>query len=199
MRRRLWRWAAWAWFSPEQAAGGCNASADRRRRSDFPTGDAAISLGVVGKEKLSRRVGRNESFNHAGNVVFAILAGAVGTWIGQAWIFYASAIVAAGTILAAASIRSEDIDNEAARAAEEDPEAANRRRSRRSRPASFRELLRDNCLWIFTASVVLFHFANAAMLPPVGELLSKGQDTKSSFFMSACVMAAQFLMIRSRW
>src|SRR5436305_7710222 len=33
------------------------------------------------------------------------------------------------------------------------------------------------------------------MLPLVGELLSKGQDRKSSFFMSACVIAAQFVMI----
>src|SRR5436309_4080572 len=43
---------------PEQAAGGRNASADRRCRSDFLPTIAAISLGVVGNEKLSRRVGR---------------------------------------------------------------------------------------------------------------------------------------------
>jgi len=52
-----------------------------------------------------------------------------------------------------------------------------------------------SCLWIFMVSVVLFHFANAAMLPLVGELLSKGNDGKSSFYMSACIIAAQFVMI----
>jgi MFS family permease len=83
----------------------------------FPPAIAAISLGIVGKERLSRRIGRNESFNHAGNVSFALLAGAAGTWLGQKWIFYMSAVVAIGTMLAAANIRSRDIDNVAARAA----------------------------------------------------------------------------------
>jgi MFS family permease len=157
----------------------------------FPPTIAAISLGIVGKRRLPRRIGRNEGFNHAGNVTFALLAGAVGTWIGQEWIFYTSAIVASGTICAAAMIRSEDIDNVAARAASEEDEDS----QGFARIASFRELLADRRLWIFTASVVLFHFANAAMLPLVGELLSKGADGRSSFYMSACIIAAQFVMI----
>jgi MFS family permease len=56
-------------------------------------------------------------------------------------------------------------------------------------------LLRNRGLLIFTASVLLFHFANAAMLPLVGELLSKGKDGKSSLYLSACIIAAQFVMI----
>ena len=163
----------------------------------FPPAIAAISLGIVGKQKLPARVGRNEGFNHAGNVIFALLAGAVGTWIGQSWIFYSSAIVATGTILAAAQIRSKDIDNVAARAAAETPEAATGKRA--SPPASFKDLLGNNCLWFFTISVVLFHFANAAMLPLVGELLSKGKDGQSPFYMSACIIAAQFVMIPVAW
>jgi MFS family permease len=99
-------------------------------------------------------------------------------------------MVAAGTILSAYTIRSSDIDNQAARAANE-PQAGGR-----TEPvAGFRVLLRNRGLWIFTASVLLFHFANAAMLPLVGELLSKGQDGKSSMYMSACIIAAQFVMI----
>jgi MFS family permease len=160
----------------------------------FPPAIAAISLGIVGKSKLSRRVGRNETFNHTGNVVFALLAGAIGTWLGQKWIFYASAMVAAGTVMAAASIRSEDVNNEVARAATQEEETEERG-EKPATIASFRSLLHDGCLWTFTVSVVLFHFANAAMLPLVGELLSKGQAEKSSFYMSACIVAAQFVMI----
>lgn len=157
----------------------------------FPPAIAAISLGIVGKERLSRRVGRNETFNHAGNVTFALLAGAVGAWIGQEWIFYASAIVASGTMCAAAMIRSEDIDNVAARAAsgEKDGHAG------AGHVASLQDLLRKRSLLIFTASVVLFHFANAAMLPLVGELLSKGKGTESSLYITACIIAAQAVMI----
>jgi len=35
----------------------------------FPPTIAAMALGIVGKPELSRRAGRNEGFNHAGNVV----------------------------------------------------------------------------------------------------------------------------------
>ena len=156
----------------------------------FPPTIAAISLGIVGKEKLSRRIGRNETFNHAGNVTFALMAGAAGTWLGQQWIFYTSALVAAGTILSAHCIRSSDIDNQAARAANEEPADGHT-----AAAVTFRELLRNRSLWVFTTSVLLFHFANAAMLPLVGELLSKGKDGKSSMYMSACIIAAQFVMI----
>jgi MFS family permease len=156
----------------------------------FAPAIAAVSLGIVGRQKLSMRIGRNESFNHAGNVSFALLAGAVGTYIGQQWIFYTSAFIAIGTICAAATIRSNDIDNTTARGAdsEDNPESA-------AQVVSFGDLLRQRCIWIFTASVVLFHFANAAMLPLVGELLSKGKDGASSFYMSACIIAAQCVMI----
>ena len=155
----------------------------------FPPAIAAISLGIVGKPHLSRRIGRNETFNHAGNVTFAILGGLVGTLLGQRWIFYASAVISLATVCAAAAIRSSDIDNEAGRAASRDDSDG------RAMIVSFRDLLRRRILWIFTVSVLLFHFANAAMLPLVGELLSKGRDGRATFYMSACIIAAQMVMI----
>lgn len=156
----------------------------------FAPAVAAISLGMVGNQKLAMRVGRNESFNHAGNVSFALLAGAVGTYIGQQWIFYTSAFIALGTIGAAAAIRSTDIDNATARGnnSANDPDS-------HAKVVSFGDLFRRRDILIFTASVVLFHFANAAMLPLVGELLSKGKDGASSLYMSACIIAAQCVMI----
>ena len=156
----------------------------------FPPAIAAMSLGIVGKKRLSRRVGRNETFNHAGNVSFALAAGAVGTWIGQSWIFYMSSLVALATICAALRIRSRDIDNAAARAATSDENG-----SRESNITSLGVLSRNRFIWIFTIAVILFHFANAAMLPLVGELLSKGKDGESSIYMSACIVAAQFVTI----
>jgi MFS family permease len=39
---------------------------------------------------------------------------------------------------------------------------------------------------------VLFHFANAAMLPLLGEMLAKGKGRSSMMFMSACVVTTQF-------
>ena len=48
----------------------------RRRRRSFAPALAAISLGVVGHRAFTRRIGRNETFNHAGNAVAALIAGA---------------------------------------------------------------------------------------------------------------------------
>src|SRR5712671_1490630 len=44
----------------------------------FPSAVAAISLGIVGREMFTHRVGRNEAYNHAGNVVSALAAGVAG-------------------------------------------------------------------------------------------------------------------------
>ena len=40
----------------------------------------------------------------------------------------------------------------------------------------------------------MFHFANAAMLPLLGEMLAKGQGRNSMLFMSACVITTQFVI-----
>jgi MFS family permease len=48
--------------------------------------------------------------------------------------------------------------------------------------------------------VVLFHFANAAMLPLLGEMLAVGQERHASLFMSACVMVTQAVVaLRAPW
>ena len=41
----------------------------------FPPAIAAVSLGIFGHRAFTRRIGRNEMFNHAGNAVAAGLAG----------------------------------------------------------------------------------------------------------------------------
>jgi predicted MFS family arabinose efflux permease len=43
----------------------------------------------------------------------------------------------------------------------------------------------------FIGCVALFHFANAAMLPELGELLATGRGRSSGLFMAACVITTQ--------
>jgi MFS family permease len=50
-------------------------------------------------------------------------------------------------------------------------------------------------LLIFAASAVLFHFANAAMLPLVGEKLALQDKNLGTSLMSACIVAAQIVMV----
>lgn len=49
-------------------------------------------------------------------------------------------------------------------------------------------------LGVFLVCAVMFHFANAAMLPLLGERLAKGQGASSMMFMSACVITTQLVI-----
>ena len=84
----------------------------------FPPAIAAISLGMVGPAGLARRTGRNEAFNHAGNVVAAVLAGIIGDQVAIEGIFYLLAGMCLATVVSVFLIRGRDIDHVLARGAE---------------------------------------------------------------------------------
>lgn len=155
----------------------------------FPPAIAAISLGIVSQQKFDLRIGRNEIFNHAGNVATALLAGITGYVLGQEWIFYLVAIVAGASIVSTLFIKKDDIDYFQARAAI--PKMA----SDRVIASSVRALFTDRNILLFAAAVILFHFGNAAMLPLAGELLTRNRETFASINMAACIMAAQMVMV----
>jgi MFS family permease len=48
---------------------------------------------------------------------------------------------------------------------------------------------------IFAACAILFHFANAAMLPLVGQKLALQNKNLGTSLMSACIVAAQIVMV----
>src|SRR5206468_2154771 len=58
-----------------------------------------------------------------------------------------------------------------------------------------RELFRDRRIATFAASVVLFHLANAAMLPLVGQKSGDALKGGAPVLMSACIIAAQVVMV----
>lgn len=154
----------------------------------FPPAIAALTLGIVGHARLARRTGRNEAFNHAGNVIAAVLAGAAGYYIGYWTIFYLVAGMAAASATSVLLIREGDIDHALARGALESDGG-------REKVVGIGKLLQDRRILIFAASAVLFHFANAAMLPLVGEKLTQGLSRGASALMSACIIAAQVVMV----
>jgi MFS family permease len=162
---------------------------------------AGISLGLVGYNWLDRRIGRNESFSHAGNVAAAITAGLLGYFVSQPWIFYTVAALSVVSALTAFAIRGDEIDYELARGGEPvgdgnaNDEAALNLPHAGPRVSGLSEVLTDRRILIFAAAVVLFHFANAAMLPLAGERLSVGKPHSSSLLMSACIIVAQLVMV----
>jgi predicted MFS family arabinose efflux permease len=147
----------------------------------------AISLGIVGRAAFDRRQGRNQTFNSAGNVVAAVSMGALGYLVSNRSIFLLVVAFAVPTMLTLMMIRPTEIDYELARGAR-DGEAD-------GHPASVLVLLQDRPLLLFLVAAVLFHFANAAMLPLLGEMLAKGQGRQSMMFMSACVVTTQIVIV----
>jgi predicted MFS family arabinose efflux permease len=152
--------------------------------SFFMPAIAAISLGLVGHRLFDRRQGRNQTFNSAGNVVAALMMGLTGFFISNRGIFFFVAVLAIPTILSLLLIAPDEIDYELARGAGAGPDDETR--------ASVWYLLKDRPLMSFLCCAVLFHFANAAMLPLLGEMLAKGKGRSSMMFMSACVVTTQF-------
>jgi MFS family permease len=152
----------------------------------FPQAIAAITLGLVGHKRMARQVGRNESFNDAGNVLAAALAGVAGQFFGPQAIFILVALMGVGSSLSALAIRAGDIDYELARGATAD--------GNDGKIIPLRDLFRERGIVIFAVSTVLFHFANAAMLPLIGQKLSAGRNGPS-LYMAACIIIAQVVMI----
>jgi predicted MFS family arabinose efflux permease len=152
--------------------------------SFFMPAIAAISLGIVGHKLFNLRQGRNQTFNSAGNVVAAVAMGLIGYFISNRGVFFFVAVLAVPTILSLLLIRPDEIDYELARGARDGEDDRT--------PASVLDLLEDRPLMIFLCCAVMFHFANAAMLPLLGEMLAKGKGRTSMMFMSACVVTTQF-------
>jgi MFS family permease len=159
----------------------------------IPPALAALSLGLVGRKLFPARVSRNEGFNHAGNFSAALLAGTVGQWLGYHWIFYLVCLFALGSAVVVCLIKPRDIDHELARGGESG--GGENKPGEPKRAIPFRDLFKKRDLLVFLASVILFHFGNAAMLPMAGQVLAKAHPGSDISALSACIIAAQLVMV----
>ncbi len=154
----------------------------------FPVAVAAISLGIFGRARLTHRIGRNEAFNHAGNVATACVAGLAGYFFSPVAVLWVVASLALFSLLPLFRIDAQSIDHKAARGADDGDHGKSERNA-------FKVLLGNRPLLLFTIAITLFHFANAAMLPLVGEKLAKDNPNASSLFIAACIIVAQIVMV----
>jgi MFS family permease len=157
--------------------------------SVFAPALAAITLGVVGPRRFARRIGRNESFNHAGNASAAAITGGLAYFFGPVVVFWVLALMAAASVAATLRIPGDAIDHDVARGMDHAPGEAH------GRPSRLSVLWHNRRLMIFAAAVVAFHFANAAMLPLVGQLLAMHNKDVGTALMAVCIVAAQVVMV----
>lgn len=147
---------------------------------------AALTLGLYARGALARRMGRNSAWDHAGNVMIAAAAGLAGWAVSQRAVFL---LVPAFAVLAAAatlSIPAAAIDHDRARGGDGEAQAT---------PGGWRSLLRCRPLMVYALCTMLFHFANAPLLPLVGQKLAIAHKDLATAMMSACIIAAQLIML----
>lgn len=160
----------------------------------LPPALTGISLGIVGHHAFTRRIGRNESFNHAGNATAAAIAGVSAYLYGPSVVFYLLALMSLASLVSVLAIPEDAIDHDLARGLHDTEQDADAR-EQRDRPSGLSILLTCRPLLIFAVCVILFHLANAAMLPLVGQKLALQDKNLGTSLMSACILAAQIVMV----
>lgn len=154
---------------------------------------AAVTLGAVGRRAFSQRISRNESFNHAGNAFAALTVAASAFVWGPGVVFYLLAAMALASLVSVLRIPAGAVDHDLARGLDDKPAGAHAAADHK--PSGLRVLVTSRPLLIFALCVLLFHLANAAMLPLVGQKLTLQDKNLGTSLMSACIVAAQIVMV----
>ena len=149
---------------------------------------AGITLGVVGQQGYAHQTGRNEAFNHAGNVAAAVLAGVLGYAFGIGAIFAVMGAMALASIVAVSFIDPKRIDHRVARGLSDDKKAG-------EAVSGWSTLVTSKPLLVLAVTLMLFHLGNAAMLPLLGQsLVARGAGDPSAY-TGATVVVAQLTMV----
>ena len=149
---------------------------------------AALTLGLYARKALARRMGRNSAFDHGGNVAIAAAAGVVGWALSQRSVFLLVPFFAVLAALAVLSIPADAIDHVQARGGE-------KKNDGEPQPSGFTVLVTCRPLLLYAGCTMLFHFANAPLLPLVGQKLAFAHKGVATAMMSACIIAAQMIML----
>ncbi|WP_221391570.1 MFS transporter [Dyadobacter sp. NIV53] len=148
---------------------------------------AAMTLGLVGYKKLEQRTGRNEMFNHSGNVTSAVISGLIGYYLGLQGIFIFTLLLSFASVFFLRFIDNEEIDYQLSRGSYSKDKAPGLKSSL--------NIISNRLFIVFTTCCVLYHFANAAMLPLAGQYIVSANKVDASVYMSACIVLAQLVMV----
>jgi predicted MFS family arabinose efflux permease len=157
--------------------------------SIFAPAICAITLGITGPRAFTRRTGRNETFNHAGNACAALLAGLSAYLFGPVAVFYLMAVMALASVIAVSFVSADAIDHDLARGLEPSETGQGKQ------PSGFSVLLTNRPLLMFAICCALFHLANAAMLPLVSQKLAQANLQMATPLTSACMVGALFPVV----
>jgi len=138
----------------------------------------ALALALAEHDGMSRMMGQNQAWNHAGNIAAALGAMVLATTFGIESIFLA---ILAASLLAATSTQLIQQKRMVADASAE------------ARPASRGFVLRDRRAVLLLVSTALFHLANAPVMPMVALDIKRLHGTDAQ--VAAVVLIAQTVMV----
>jgi hypothetical protein len=148
---------------------------------------AAISLGLVGSAAIGERLGRNARFASVGNGLAAAAMGACGYLVSPRAVFIVTVLLLIPALLALREISNSEIDAERAHGAKP-------RRPLMKPPIKPGELMHNKPLLIFAGCLLLFHLANAAMLPLVGSMVTMRSSQWATVIIAACIVVPQLIV-----
>jgi predicted MFS family arabinose efflux permease len=130
--------------------------------------------------------GRNARFASIGAGLTAAAMGVIGHLFSTSAVFWVTAALLIPTWLALRQIEPREIDAERAHGGTPQREAGGSR-------ADLRHLLRRTPLLIFGGCILLFHLANAAMLPLMGSVLTM-RSSDATVLIAACMVGPQLVV-----
>jgi MFS family permease len=146
----------------------------------------AMSLGLVGHAAIAERLGRNARFASIGNGAAAAVMGGVGYLSSPRWVFVTTALLLIPAMIALSRIRRTEVDPERAHGGvEATPDHA---------PADVRTIIGKRPLLILAACVLLFHLANASMLPLMGSVLTRHIPEWATMLIAGCIVVPQIIV-----
>jgi len=154
---------------------------------------AAITLRLSGHASYGQRLGMNARFASLGAASSAGLLGLCAWYFSERAVFIMTAILIAPTLVALYSIRAED-------EAEGVPHPATLHpRERKRRALRPWQIFREPALHLFAICAVLFHLANAAMLPLALNELAKRTPSTGLVVSSAIIVPQIIVAAVSPW
>lgn len=151
-----------------------------------------ITLGVVHQKGFNAQNGRNQAWNHAGNMVGAALSGWPGWVFGLPAIFVMAALFGLCAIVSVLRIPEPMIDHQAARGLEKVDDAGD---PSAGRAEGMRVFIRNRPVLILAGSLACFHLGNAAMLPLYGLAVVGAGKGNPAVFTATTIVVAQGVMI----
>jgi len=147
---------------------------------------AALSLGLVPRNRIGDRFGRNAAFASVGAGLAAAAMGACGYYISNQAVFFVTAALGVPALIALLQIRSDDVD------------VVRSHGGVAAKVTSVADILAfaatHKAIFTFAVCVFLFHLANAAILPLIASSLTVRVSAVATPLTAAAMVLPQIIV-----